>query len=386
MRRILTTLKRDRRTVGLVLVAPPLFMIMFGIAFGGEIEHVPIIIINNDSDANVLIERTIVVTEPIQFNTTMIVFNDTVSSLGEAISNTLANQDSRVDVEIYENYEEAKQSVDEKKVVCVLFIPTNFTYNLVSPIGENVSLELYIDNSNPQIGAICFAAIQEAFQDATGEYRGNLGFNILYAYGEHLSTLDFFAPGMIVYGIFFFSFILVVMNLIGERKFGTLSLLLQCPYDKIEIILGYLAAFSIVSMMQTTLIILVAGLIFQVSFGSTLAHLLSIYISAIVIGWVGLVFAIFLSAFARSEFQAVQLIPLVIIPILLLSGIVIPLSQIPEIIRWVSYILPTTYAIHLIRQIAIEGVILDPFNFDLLFQIGFFIIFLLGGRFSLRET
>ncbi len=176
------------------------------------------------------------------------------------------------------------------------------------------------------------------------------------------------------------------MNLITERKFGTLSLLLQCPYDKIEIILGYLAAFSIVSMMQTTLIMLVAGLIFEVSFGSTLAHLVSVYIGAIVVGWVGLVLAIFLSAFARSEFQAVQFIPLVIIPVLLLSGIIIPISQLPEIIRWVSYLLPTTYGIHLLRQIAIEGVVLDPFNFDLLFIIGSFLVLLIASRFSLRET
>ncbi len=382
MRRILTSLKRDHRTVGLVLVAPALFMIIFGIAFGGEIEHVPIIIINNDSDAQVVINQTL----PFPPYTNITVFNDTVDSLGDAITDKLFYDDSRVDVSIYENYTKAKMDMSEKEFACVLYIPENFTYNLVSPLGENISLEIYIDNSNPQIGAVCLSAIQEAFQDATGEYRGNLGFNILYAYGEDLSTLDFFAPGMIVYGVFFFSFMLVVMNLITERKLGTLSLLLQCPYDKIEIILGYLVAFSIVSMMQTTLIMLVAGLIFEVSFGSTLAHLVSVYIGAIVVGWVGLVLAIFLSAFARSEFQAVQFIPLVIIPVLLLSGIIIPISQLPEIIRWVSYLLPTTYGIHLLRQIAIEGVILDPFNFDLLFMIGSFIVLLIASRFSLRET
>jgi ABC-2 type transport system permease protein len=376
MKRLFRQLSRDHRTVGLVLVAPILFVVMYGIAFGGEIEHVPIAIINQDSDAHVLIQNEL----------NMTIYNETVPSLGHKITSTLDTEDSRVDVHILVNRNEATERVDDKVYTCLIFIPENFTYNLVSPIGENLSLEIYFDNSNPQVGVVVLQAIREAFQEAIGNFRGNLGFDISYAYGEGISTLDFFTPAMIVFGIFFLSFILVVMNLIGERKFGTLSLLLQCPYDKIEIILGYLIAFSVLSMIQTTLIILVAGIVFQVSFGTTLAHYLSIYFASIVVGWTALVLAIFLSAFARSEFQAVQFIPIIIIPILLLSGIIIPLSQIPEIIRWVSYLLPTTYAVQLLRQIAIEGYILELWNFGLLYQLGFFVVALIGSRLTLRET
>ncbi|MHA2203441.1 MAG: ABC transporter permease [Candidatus Hodarchaeales archaeon] len=96
--------------------------------------------------------------------------------------------------------------------------------------------------------------------------------------------------------------------------------------------------------------------------------------------------AIFLSSFARSEFQAVQFVPLVILPALMLSGIIIPISQIPEIIRWVSYLLPTTYGVHLLRQIAIEGYVLKIFNLDLIAMLLFFVLFLLGSRFTLKET
>ncbi|MHA2173408.1 MAG: ABC transporter permease [Candidatus Hodarchaeales archaeon] len=378
MRRLFRQLRRDHRSLGLVLIAPAIFMVMFGIAFGGEIEHLPILIINNDSDAEVVITQTV---GPF----TITVFNETVPSMGNGIAEILKN-DSRVDITKDTNYNTAKDDVDKKRFSAVLFIPENFTYNLVSPIGENVSLEIYLDNSNPQIGGVVLYAIQEAFQEVSGEFRGNLGLNIQYAFGENISTLDFFAPGMIAYGVFFFSFMLVIMNLIGERKSGTLSLLLQCPYDKVEIILGYLAAFSVVSMLQTTMVMLVAGIVFQVSFGSSFAHIISVYIGAVVVGWTGLILAIFLSAFARSEFQAVQFIPIVIIPVLLLSGIIIPLNQIPEVLRWVSYLVPTTYGVHLLRQISIEGVVLSPFNYDLIFQLVFFVIILMGTRLTLRET
>lgn len=176
------------------------------------------------------------------------------------------------------------------------------------------------------------------------------------------------------------------MNLIGERKGGTLPLLLQCPYDKLQIIAGYLIAFSIFSMFQTMIVILAASFLFNISFGSTILNYISLYIGAVIVGWTALILAIFLSSFARSEFQAVQFIPLVILPALMLSGIVIPLEQIPQEIRWISYLLPTTYGVHLLRQISIEGYVLELFNIDLIAQAIFLIVFLVGARLTLKET
>ena len=372
--RLWRQLLRDHRTLGLALFAPIIYIIMFGVAFGGEIEHVPIIIINEDSS-----DVEIVIPPPYNFNIT-------VESLGNKIIDYL-NDSSKVDVNSYSgDFSEAMLEVENKKYICAILIPTNFTYNLASPTGENVSIKLYLDNSNPQIGVVALQAFQEAFQDATGEFRENLGLDVSYAYGEDLTTIDFFGPAMIIFGVFFFSFILVIMNLIGERKGGTLPLLLQCPYDKSQIIFGYLAAFSVVSMAQTTVIIIVANVLFNISFGTTLAQYLSLYIGAVILGWTGLVLAIFLSSFARSEFQAIQFVPIVILPALLLSGIVIPLSQIPEVIRWVSYLFPTTYGVHLLRQISIEGYILELFNTDLIAMLLFFVLFLLGSRLTLKET
>ena len=385
--RLWKQLLRDKRTAGLAFFGPILYIIMFGLAFGGEIENVPITVINEDSNAHVLIQRTVnVEIYTFNFTTTITAFNETVESIGFEIVNNLQNTSKVVMDSSYTEFEVAKEAVDSKRFICAILIPSNFTYNLASPEGENVSIELYLDNSNPQVGVVALQAFQEAFQNATGEFRGNFGLDVEYAYGEGLTTIDFFAPAMIVFGVFFFSFILIIMNLIGERKGGTLPLLLQCPYDKSQIIVGYLAAFSIFSLIQTTVTIVVAGIVFNISFGTTVAQYISIYIGAVIVGWTGLVLAIFLSSFARSEFQAVQFIPVVILPAMLLSGIVIPLSQIPEIIRWVSYLIPTTYAVHLLRQISIEGYVLELFNIDLIAMILFFVLFLFGSRLTLKET
>ncbi|MFX0087528.1 MAG: ABC transporter permease, partial [Candidatus Hodarchaeota archaeon] len=285
-----------------------------------------------------------------------------------------------------DDFDNVKKLVDDKKYIGAILIPENFTYNLASPQGENLSVILYLDNSNPQVGVVVIQAFQEAFQNAAGEFRSNYALELDYAYGKDLSTLDFFGPAMIVYGVFFFSFILVIMNLIGERKGGTLPLLLQCPYDKLQIIAGYLIAFSVFSMFQTTMVIMTAGFLFNISFGATILHYISLYIAAVIVGWTALILAIFLSSFARSEFQAIQFVPIVILPALLLSGIVIPLDQIPSEIRWASYLFPTTYGVHLLRQISIEGYVLELINIDIIAQIIFLLIFLAGARLTLKET
>jgi len=363
-------LLRDHRTLALVLIGPIAYIIIFGIAFGGEIENIPIIVINNDSDAQITIP---------------FIGSREVPSIGEKILGYLENS-TKVIVNTGSDYEVAKEKVNEKEYVVAILIPENFTYNLASPTGENISIMIYLDNSNPQVGIAVLQAFQSAFQDAAAEFKSNFGFDVEYSHGEGLRTIDYFAPAVIGLGVFLFSFILVMMNLIDERKNGTLPLLLQCPHDKIGIILGYLGAFSILSMLQTTLIIVVAGIVYHVSFGTTILHFISLYIAAIVLGWTSLVLGIFLSSFARSEFQAIQFLPLVLFPAIFLSGIIIPLVQIPEIFRWLSSLIPLTYGVHLLQRIAIEGYVLEPFDIDLLAMILFFILFLIGSRLSLKET
>lgn len=371
MVRLWRQLLRDRRTLALVLIGPMFYIIIFGFAFGGEITNIPVIIVNEDSNASVTIPS---------------VGTQNISAIGNNIVTELDNSSVTI-VTQGTNFTEAKQLVLDKQYYAAIYIPKNYTYNLVSPAGSPTEIELFLDNSNPQIGAAVAKALQTAFQEAAAsQFKSNFKFDISYAYGQGLTTIDYFAPAVIGLGVFFFSFILIEMSLIEERRKGTLPLLLQCPFDKGDIILGYLGAFSILSMIQTTLIILMAGWLYGISFGTEILQFVSLYIAAVVMGWISLTLGLFLSSFAKTEFQAVQFIPLILFPVFFLSGIIIPLVQIPESIRWLSYLIPVTYGIHLLQRIAIEGYVLEWFNVDFWVMIVFFIIFLIGSRLSLKET
>jgi len=92
--------------------------------------------------------------------------------------------------------------VINKRFVCVILIPENFIYNLASPFGENISIILFLDNSEPQMGAVLLKAFQDAFRSAACEFRENLGIIIDYSHGKDISTLNHFGSAMIAFRVF----------------------------------------------------------------------------------------------------------------------------------------------------------------------------------------
>ena len=96
---------------------------------------------------------------------------------------------------------------------------------------------------------------------------------------------------------------------------------------------------------------------------------------------------IFLSMFARSEFQAVQFIPLVIVPQVLLSGIIFPVSTEPRPLQWLSAVLPLTYAVNGIRDIMVKGADLGwpSLQLDAGEVLGFCILLIVAGTTTLRR-
>jgi len=106
----------------------------------------------------------------------------------------------------------------------------------------------------------------------------------------------------------------------------------------------------------------------------------------LILGAGALVLGSFFSNFARSEFQVVQFIPLIITPQIVLCGIWWPLQSVPEFIRPFSYILPLTYAAHALRAVMLKGAgIADILYPDLLALVVFFLIFFAAATLMLRR-
>ncbi|MGW1194610.1 ABC transporter permease [Streptomyces sp. NPDC002536] len=149
-------------------------------------------------------------------------------------------------------------------------------------------------------------------------------------------------------------FLVTSVAMLRERTTGTLERLLTMPLGRLDLLLGYALAFGLVALVQAVLAsALTLGLLGLKVAGP--AWLL--FAVAVGDGLLGMALGLLVSAFAATEFQAVQFLPAVILPQLLLCGLFVPRASMAAVLRWVSDVLPLSYAVDaMTRLTATTGV------------------------------
>lgn len=174
-------------------------------------------------------------------------------------------------------------------------------------------------------------------------------------------------------------FLITSVATLRERTSGTLERLLILPITKLEFILGYAKAFGIAALVQAVLVstFAIGPLGLRVA-GSQLMLILVAILDALL----GLSIGLFVSSFAKTEFQAVQFLPAVLFPQLLVSGLLAPRDSMPEFLHIISNFLPLTYAVDATKiVISGEGAI----GRDLLLIALFLVVLLLAGAVTLKR-
>jgi ABC-2 type transport system permease protein len=144
-------------------------------------------------------------------------------------------------------------------------------------------------------------------------------------------------------------FLITSITMLRERTSGTLERLMAMPLAKLDLLLGYGIAFAAFAAAQATLVSLVAfGLLDLHSSGPRWLVVILAVINAVL----GMALGLFCSAFARTEFQAVQFMPAVVLPQILLCGLIVPRDQMSRALEIVSYVLPLTYAYDALHRVS----------------------------------
>jgi ABC-2 type transport system permease protein len=147
-------------------------------------------------------------------------------------------------------------------------------------------------------------------------------------------------------------FLITSIAMLRERTSGTLERLMSLPLTKLDLIAGYAVAFALVAAIQTGVTSAVAfGLLGVHSHGSV-ALVVALAVSNALLG---VALGLFLSAFATSEFQAVQFMPAVLLPQILLSGLFVPHDRMPHALRVAADALPLPYAFDALERVAAGG-------------------------------
>jgi ABC-2 type transport system permease protein len=160
--------------------------------------------------------------------------------------------------------------------------------------------------------------------------------------------------GLIMLGLFpcILMFIITSVAMLRERTSGTLERLLTTPLHKADLLFGYGLAFALLAAVQACASSAVAYWAFDLRTEGSAGLVIAI---AVCDALLGMSLGLFFSAFARTEFQAVQFIPLVIIPQLLLCGLFAPREQMAGWLRGLSDVMPLTYAIEGLQEVGAQA-------------------------------
>ncbi|WP_159791764.1 ABC transporter permease [Puerhibacterium puerhi] len=165
---------------------------------------------------------------------------------------------------------------------------------------------------------------------------------------EGTTVLDRFGPVAVGFFPLFVMFLVTSVTTQRERSSGTLERLMTTPLRKGDFVAGYALAFGGLALLQALVVVGFAVWVGMDVAGSLELVVLVALLDAVLGSCLGLA----ASAVARTEFQAVQMMPAVIVPQLLTCGLLMPRDQMPEVLEWVSRVLPLTYAVEALQQLA----------------------------------
>ena len=254
---------------------------------------------------------------------------------------------------------------------------TTMTRQAINSTLKQVQVQELIDN----LKKAQQASIQTQVQSTEGQMTQtttspddssqiNIKLSENYIYGDKNTT--FFTkmtPILMGFFVFFFVFLISGMALLKERTTGTLDRLLATPVKRSDIVFGYMLAYSLVAALQTFVIVLSTIWLLDLE---VLGNIGDVIIVNIIFALVALSFGLLLSTLAKSEFQMMQFIPLVILPQIFFSGI-IPLDAMADWVQSLGKLFPLYYAGHALSKIILNGTSILQLGFD----ISILLIFLL---------
>ncbi|MEE2521793.1 ABC transporter permease [Pseudarthrobacter sp. J75] len=190
--------------------------------------------------------------------------------------------------------------------------------------------------------------------------------------------------GLMMLAIFPFvvMFLVTSITMLRERTTGTLERLLTTPIHKADLLFGYALAFSLMAALQSLVATAVAYWIFNLDIEGSPGLVVMI---AVINSVLGVALGLLCSAFARTEFQAVQFMPVVVVPQILLCGLFVAREHMNEVLQAIANVLPLTFSVDALTEIALHSEATDTMWNDTLVMVGIVLVVLVLASLTLRR-
>jgi len=365
-RRVMQQVRRDRRSLALLIIAPLAVLALLGFVIRDEkpIEtRLGIVALGGPADTRV----------PQALSAAAAQAGITVVDVGtDAASGRAAVQDGRADV--------------------VIVAPAPFA-------GGSAAIQVITLGEAPADDGARLQVVAGLIERAVSQ-GAPLTIEHETIYGSPAGdVLNTFAPALIGFFGFFFVFVLTGISFLRERTGGTLERLLATPVRRSEIVVGYSLGFGFFATIQVVLILIftlgvltVPGIgplaSFNVGLGITSAGSPALAFVVLFLTAIGAVnLAIFLSTYARTELQVLEFIPIVIVPQALLGGVFWSVNSLPDPLGPIAGVLPMTHAIDGLRAVLVRGAGLSDgsLQLDIAYLVGIAILFVVLAGTTIRR-
>lgn len=201
-------------------------------------------------------------------------------------------------------------------------------------------------------------------------------------FGEDSSTFKMIGVPLLGMFPFMIMFLVTSITMLRERTSGTLERLMAAPLHKLDLLVGYGLTFAVVAAVQGIVVCAVAYLLVGLE---TEAPAGLVVVLSVANAICGMALGLFVSAFANTEFQAVQFMPAMIFPQILLCGLFVARDQMATWLQYISDVMPLTYAYGALAEVSAYGEMTDDAWVDLAVVLGFTLLAMAGGAATLRR-
>jgi ABC-2 type transport system permease protein len=324
-------LRRDRLTGGMIVGIPLMQILIFGYGINMDVRHLSAGVVDaaHTSASRALI-ADIEATQVVQF----VAFAPDASAL--------------------------RQLLASGRISAGLYIPTDFERRRIE--GDRPIAQLLVDGSKPGVEAPLRVLANLPPARRTGISPARLRtfdpsgvprtVEVLTEYNPERRTPVQIVPALIGVILNMTMVVFTAVGLVRERERGNLELLITTPVRPMELMIGKLAPYVVVGLLQTTIILVTGVFLFDVPVNGSVVQL---YLGASLFIAATLALGLVISTVAKTQFQAMQLGFFTMLPSILLSGFMFPFDGMPKAIQWFAQVLPLTHFNDIVRGIVLRG-------------------------------
>jgi ABC-2 type transport system permease protein len=335
MRKEFTQILRDPRTLALAILMPIIQLFLLGYAATSEVRNFPLAVLDRDR-----------------------------SPASRALLDAYRAADYFNLAYDVDSEDALRDLVDRGKVGVGLIIPPDYG-SQISTGGHSV-IAFVIDGSDPSVASTALSAgqlIAQAYAtDIQFERFDSAGFSLPAGlpievrtqvwYNPDMVDAYFMVPGVAGMVLFFITSILTASAIVRERERGTIEQLIVTPIRPWELMVGKLLPYSILALINTLEVLLIGALWFGVPIRGSL--LLIFLLSALFL-MTSLAIGLLASTVAKTQQEAMLTVMITMLPSIFLSGFFFPISAMPKVLQWISYIIPLRYYLTIIRSLLLKG-------------------------------